>query len=80
MEKTKTLANPHPHRRVDACAFGLLGGELDCSLSRWDANEHLHILALRPVASDPFERSSNVTELLSEWLSAVSSIKSDINS
>jgi hypothetical protein len=60
-------------------APGLLGGELDRSLSRWDANEQLHTVALRAVASNPLERQSNAPEFLSEWRSGVASLKSDIN-
>jgi serine/threonine-protein kinase len=65
--------------RMGAWAFGLLGGELDRSLSRWDANEQLHTAALRAIASNPLERQSNVQEFLSEWRSGVASLKSDIN-
>jgi serine/threonine-protein kinase len=66
--------------RMGACAFGLLGGELDHSLSRWDANEHLYTVAVRAVAANLLERHSNVPEFLSEWRNAVSSLKSCINS
>jgi serine/threonine-protein kinase len=66
--------------RMGACAFGLLGGELDRSLSHWDASEHLHTVALRAISSNPLERHSNVTEFLSEWRRAVSSLTSDVNS
>lgn len=64
--------------RMGACAFGLLGGELDRSRSRWDANEQLYAVALRAIASNPLERYSNITEFLSEWRCAVSSLMSDV--
>jgi serine/threonine-protein kinase len=66
--------------RMGACAFGLLGGELDRSRSHWDANEHSYTVAVRAVATNPLERHSTVPEFLSEWRTAVSSLKSDINS
>ncbi|UJR22222.1 hypothetical protein I4U23_025286 [Adineta vaga] len=58
--------------RSGACAFGLIGGELDRSFSRWDGNEDLYKIALRAVASNPLERYSHVSEFLFEWRRVVS--------
>ncbi|CAF0771151.1 unnamed protein product [Adineta ricciae] len=63
--------------RMGACAFGLLGGELDRSFSCWDANEDLYTIALKAVAPNPLERHQHVTEFLSEWQTAVSSLNNN---
>ncbi|CAF0948016.1 unnamed protein product [Adineta steineri] len=64
--------------RMGACAFGLLGGELNHSFSLWDANELLYTIALRAVALNPLERHSNIPEFLLEWRNAISSVENNI--
>lgn len=63
--------------RMGACAFGLLGAELDRSRSCWDASEYAYAVALRAVASNPLDRQPNVEVFLSEWRQAISQSEGD---
>lgn len=53
-----------------AIAFGLLGGELDRSVDRWDAHEALHNVALKAVSPNRDERYKSVAEFVSFWREA----------
>lgn len=53
-----------------AIAFGLLGGERDRSLEKWDAGEDLYRIALRAVNPQRVERYTNVKEFVSYWSQA----------
>ncbi|CAF3846565.1 unnamed protein product [Rotaria sp. Silwood1] len=53
--------------RMGACAFGLIGGELDRSRSKWEASDRLYQIACRAVADHAKDRYANVTEFLHEW-------------
>lgn len=55
---------------MGAIAFGLLGGELDRSLERWDAGEVLHHIAMQAVSPDRACRYENVAEYVSVWTEA----------
>ncbi|PYI54366.1 serine/threonine protein kinase [Paenibacillus flagellatus] len=52
---------------MGAVAFGLLGGELDRSLSRWEAGPRLHEVALRAVSPDRALRYAHVAEFKAAW-------------
>ncbi|RCW63933.1 protein kinase domain-containing protein [Saliterribacillus persicus] len=52
---------------MGAMAFCLLGGELDHSFSKWDANEALYEVALKAVEKDRSKRYLSVSELCLAW-------------
>ncbi len=52
---------------MGAMAFCLLGGELDHSFSKWDANEALYKVALKAVEKDRSKRYLSVSELCLAW-------------
>lgn len=52
---------------IGAIAFGLLGGELDRSISKWDAGKELYEIAMKAVKIDRLERYSTVEELFLAW-------------
>jgi serine/threonine-protein kinase len=52
---------------MGAIAFGLLGGELDRSISKWDAGQELYEVAMKAVKKDRIERYSTVEEFFSAW-------------
>ncbi|MGP4039873.1 protein kinase domain-containing protein [Gracilibacillus sp. D59] len=56
---------------MGAIAFGLLGGELDRSISKWDASQELYEVAGKAVKKDKKERYSTVEELYLAWKSAL---------
>ncbi|TFB13031.1 serine/threonine protein kinase [Filobacillus milosensis] len=56
---------------MGAIAFSLLGGELDRSLSKWDASKELYEVALKAVRTERNERYSTVEELYIAWNSAI---------
>ncbi|MBS4204138.1 serine/threonine protein kinase [Lederbergia citrea] len=56
---------------MGAIAFGLLGGELDRSFSKWDASKELHDVAIRAVDKNRSNRYSSVEELYLAWDSAL---------
>src|SRR5699024_6424801 len=47
---------------LGAIAFGLLGGEMNRSFSKWDANDGLYEVAIRAVEEDRNKRYSTVKE------------------
>ena len=55
---------------LGAIAFGLLGGEMDHSFSKWEASENLYKVALKAVEKDRSSRYSSVDELHKAWKSA----------
>jgi len=69
-----TLGSPIDARTnvftMGAIAFGLLGGEMDHSYSKWEANRSLYEVALRAVSQDRDRRYSSVHEFLDAWNSA----------
>lgn len=52
---------------MGAIAFGLLGGEMDHSFSKWEANRSLYEVALRAVSTDREERYETVYEFKNSW-------------
>lgn len=56
---------------LGAIAFGLLGGEMDRSFSKWDANHSLYEVALRAVEEDRNKRYSTVKDFYDAWMSVL---------
>ena len=56
---------------MGSIAFGLLGGELDHSLNKWDANEKLYSVALRATEQERDKRFKSVAEFYSAWKEAI---------
>lgn len=56
---------------LGAIAFGLLGGEMDHSYSKWDSRKEYYDIALRAVNPDRELRYVNVAEFKEEWDSIV---------
>ncbi|MBE4909958.1 serine/threonine protein kinase [Bacillus luteolus] len=54
-----------------ATAFQLLGGGLDRSLDKWQANEELHAVALKAVNLKKEDRYQTLDEYFEKWNSAV---------
>ncbi|KKI90418.1 serine/threonine protein kinase [Bacillus sp. SA1-12] len=52
---------------MGAIAFGLLGGELDRSILKWDAGQELYEIALRAVNKEKKDRYSTVEEFFFYW-------------
>ncbi len=52
---------------MGAIAFGLLGGELDRSFSKWDASKELYDVAIRAVDKNRNQRYSSVEEFYNAW-------------
>jgi serine/threonine protein kinase len=52
---------------MGAIAFGLLGGEMDHSCSKWEAGKQLYEVALRAVSEDREVRYENVKTFKSFW-------------
>ena len=52
---------------MGAIAFGLLGGELDRSFSKWDASKELYDVAIRAVDKNRSQRYSSVEEFYNAW-------------
>ena len=65
--------------RMGACAFGLLGGELDRSRSKWEASDKLYQIACRAIAYQPNDRYPNVSDFLHEWDQARQALHESIN-
>lgn len=65
---------PLDHRtnvfRMGACAFGLLGGELDRSREKWEGSDQLYRVARRAVSRQPSDRHANVKEFVQDWKAA----------
>jgi serine/threonine protein kinase len=55
---------------MGAIAFGLLGGELDHSYSKWDTSRTLYEVALRAVSHERELRYSNIHEFKAAWEAA----------
>lgn len=55
---------------MGAIAFGLLGGELDRSISKWEAGEELYKIATKAVSANREERFATVEELYVAWCEA----------
>lgn len=53
---------------MGAIAFGLLGGETNHSLEKWEANEYLYQVAKRATELDKNKRYSSVREFYCEWI------------
>ncbi|TCP28744.1 hypothetical protein EV207_11656 [Scopulibacillus darangshiensis] len=56
---------------MGAMAFALLGGELDCSFSKWDAGKNLYEVAAKAVKTTRHQRYSSVEEFYSAWVAAL---------
>ncbi len=54
---------------IGAIVFGLLGGELDRSFSKWDATQGLYQVAIRAVEENRNKRYSTVKEFYNAWKS-----------
>jgi serine/threonine-protein kinase len=52
---------------MGAIAFGLLGGELDRSLLKWDAGQELYEVAIKAVEESRSRRFSSVEEFFNAW-------------
>ncbi|MEK3886222.1 serine/threonine protein kinase [Bacillus sp. FSL K6-3431] len=52
---------------LGSIAFGLLGGELDHSIKKWDARSDLYEVAMKAVQKDRKNRFSSVEEFVREW-------------
>ncbi|EFM11110.1 conserved hypothetical protein [Paenibacillus curdlanolyticus YK9] len=52
---------------MGAIAFGLLGGEMDRSYSKWEAGERLYEVAVRAVSEDRESRYISVAAFKREW-------------
>ncbi|WP_181469937.1 hypothetical protein [Paenibacillus sp. MDMC362] len=50
-----------------AIAFGLLGGEMDHSFSKWEANSLLYEVAIRAVTKDRRQRYKTIYEIKNAW-------------
>lgn len=56
---------------MGAIAFGLLGGEMDHSFSKWEANKNLYEVAIKAVEKDRDKRYSTVNEFYEAWKAAL---------
>lgn len=56
---------------MGAIAFGLLGGELDRSLSNWEAGQDRYQTAMKAIKADRNERFATIEEFLVAWESVV---------
>ncbi|MUT67441.1 serine/threonine protein kinase [Paenibacillus sp. NEAU-GSW1] len=52
---------------MGAIAFGLLGGEMDQSYSKWEANRSLYEVALRAISKEREKRYNNINEFKKAW-------------
>lgn len=52
---------------MGAIAFGLLGGEMDHSYSKWEADQKLYEVAIKAVEKDRDKRYSTVKEFYEAW-------------
>lgn len=55
---------------MGAIAFGLLGGEMDHSFAKWEANRSLYEVALRAVSQERDQRYRSVREFFNAWNAA----------
>ncbi|WP_058306888.1 protein kinase domain-containing protein [Gracilibacillus massiliensis] len=58
---------------MGAIAFGLLGGELDRSISKWEAGQELYQIAMKAVQKDTKDRYSTIEEFVLAWESVIKS-------
>lgn len=56
---------------MGAIAFGLLGGELDRDISKWEASHRLFNVAIKAVDKDRNERFASVEEFYDVWKEAL---------
>ncbi|MBX0358479.1 serine/threonine-protein kinase [Halobacillus sp. Nhm2S1] len=56
---------------LGSIAFGLLGGEMDRSFSKWEANQELYEVAIRAVEEDRNKRYSTIKDFYDAWKSAL---------
>ncbi|WP_058306053.1 protein kinase domain-containing protein [Gracilibacillus massiliensis] len=56
---------------LGAIAFGLLGGEIDHSISKWHAGQELYQIAIKAVQKDKKGRYSSIEEFILAWESAI---------
>lgn len=56
---------------MGAIAFGLLGGEMDHSFSKWGANRELYEVAIKAVETDRDKRYKSIKEFYKAWKSAL---------
>ncbi|PZD97135.1 serine/threonine protein kinase [Paenibacillus sambharensis] len=56
---------------MGAIAFGLLGGEMDLSFSKWEAGRSLYEVALRAVSKEREQRYTSVSEFKYAWDAAL---------
>lgn len=56
---------------MGAITFGLLGGEMDHSFSKWEAGKKLYEIALKAVEKDREESYSTVKEFYEAWKMAL---------
>lgn len=52
---------------IGAIIFGLVGGEMDHSLSKWEANQNLFLVARKAVEKDRDKRYSSIKEFYHAW-------------
>ncbi|UFT99935.1 hypothetical protein KO561_02935 [Radiobacillus kanasensis] len=52
---------------IGAIIFGLLGGEMDHSLSKWEANQNLFQVARKAVEKERDKRYSSIKEFYHAW-------------
>ena len=55
---------------MGAIAFGLLGGERDRGITKWDAGKELYEVALKAVQPNRLHRYSSVEQFYSAWQNA----------
>jgi serine/threonine-protein kinase len=55
---------------MGAIAFGLIGGELDRSFSKWEAGKELFKVAIKAIDKNKDKRYSSVAEFYSAWQNA----------
>ncbi|HIW35280.1 MAG TPA: serine/threonine protein kinase [Candidatus Paenibacillus intestinavium] len=58
---------------LGAIAFGLLGGELDRTIEKWEANKELYKVAYTAVENDKRKRYQTVSEFYEAWNNTTSS-------
>ena len=56
---------------IGAIVFGLLGGELDRSFSKWEAKQSLYDVTLKAVEEDRNKRYQTVKEFYDAWKAAI---------
>lgn len=69
-EKTKSMIidNKTNVYNLGALAFGLLGGELDRSFEKWEADEKLYNIALKAVSEKKEDRYNSILDFYNDWI------------